>query len=263
MKYCPSCETRFDDDVMRFCTKDGTPLIDEQQPNFVAMPSEELPEQVMDDTDDAGEVTVVRRNIPVPPPPSMDDEDFSDANERPPDRIVVPTTPEQPADPFRPRTAATYHPPPRQNTLAVVALTIFGTIIVLGLGAGLFWLLQKGRATNTNANFNANLNANQNANLGIDTNFNFNNNVSLPSATPNANFNFNANVRTPTPSPTATPTPRPSPSVTPTPGDIIIEPATPRPTPNTESRPRTTPTPSAGPTLRPTPRPTPHTFATP
>ena len=69
MKYCPTCETRFDDEVMRFCTKDGTPLIDEEQPNFTALPIEELDRPaepiVPDDEDDAAEVTVVRRNIAV------------------------------------------------------------------------------------------------------------------------------------------------------------------------------------------------------
>ena len=92
MKYCPTCETRFDDEVMRFCTKDGTPLIDEEQPNFVGKPSGDLPEPAVfsaDDEDEAGEVTVVRRNIAVPAPPSMDDDDdFSD--QRQAERIVVP-----------------------------------------------------------------------------------------------------------------------------------------------------------------------------
>lgn len=260
MKFCPTCETRFDDEVMRFCTKDGTPLVDEKQPNFVAMPSEGLQEP---SDDDAGEVTVVRSNIRVPPPPSMDDESF-EPSERPADRIVVPTTPEPVFEPIRTRTAAAYYPPPRQNTAKVVVLTIVGTIFVLGIGALLFWALQRARPGNTNLNLNANLNANQNVNLGLDTNFNFNVNANVGGvSTPNTNFNFNVNLKTPTPSPstTPTPTPRPSPTPTATPGEEIITPAaTPRPSATPfDGRPRTTPTPStAG-----TPRPTPHTFATP
>src|SRR6476646_7306014 len=165
MKYCPTCETRFDDAVMRFCTKDGTPLIDEEQPNFTALPSEEMDKRtepaVIDDEDEAGEVTVVRRNIAVPPPPSLDDDDFSVPAERPAERIVVPMA-AQPVDPIRNPRSAAYYAPPEQNTFKVVVLTVLGTLVILGIGAGLFWALQRGRATNSNINLNANLNGNQN-----------------------------------------------------------------------------------------------------
>lgn len=263
MKYCPACETRFDDEVMRFCTKDGTPLIDEAEPQFTALPSEvdEQPMEtvVADDEDEAGEVTVVRRNVPVPPP-GIDDDDFSDAVERPSERIVVPMAPEPVIDPIRNRSAAVYYPPPRQNTFKVIVLTVIGTLFVLGVGALLFALLQRDRSNVNNINLNANLNANQNTNYGIDSNFNFNMNAggSMP-ANISTNLNTNANLRTPTPTPSPTATPRPSPSVTPTP-DIEISPSNTRPaaTPDT-GRPRTTPTPAASPTMtRSTPRPTPH-----
>ena len=39
MKYCPTCETRYDEDILRFCMKDGTPLLDEAEPNFIEMPA--------------------------------------------------------------------------------------------------------------------------------------------------------------------------------------------------------------------------------
>ena len=77
MKYCPTCETRYDEEILRFCMKDGTPLLEEEEPKFVAMPSESLDESL---EDDAGDVTVVRRNIPVPP---------EQESSRP--RIIVPT----------------------------------------------------------------------------------------------------------------------------------------------------------------------------
>src|SRR5690349_10018394 len=145
MKYCPNCDAKFDDDVMRFCTKDGTPLIDEKEPNFVEMPSAPVEEAqpalaATIDDDEAGEVTVVRKNISIPPPPDPD-EDFSDVNGRPADRIVVSTTPA--VDPIRNRTSAVYYPPPKQNTALVVVLTIIGTVVVLALAGGLFWALQK------------------------------------------------------------------------------------------------------------------------
>ena len=66
MKYCPTCETRYDEDILRFCMKDGTPLIDEAEPKFTEMPSASV--EPIDD--DPGEVTVIRRKgeIPIPPP---------------------------------------------------------------------------------------------------------------------------------------------------------------------------------------------------
>jgi len=262
MKYCPSCETRYDDEVMRFCTKDGTPLIEEGEPNFTALPSEDLPDQAVSAAeDDEGELTVVRRNVPVPPPPSLED-DFSEPEpQRQPERIVVPMERERPVDPIRNRNSAVYYQQPKQNTFKVVVLTVIGTLFVLGIGAVMFALLRNERAANTNINLNANLNANQNANYGIDTNFNFNVNSSstLPTSNTNISFNTNAHTPTPTPSPTATPTPRPSVVPTATP-DVDIEPATPRPSPTVDlSRPRTTPTQAAPPPTmtRTTPRPTP------
>ena len=255
MKYCPICDTRYDDDVMRFCTKDGTPLVDEEQPNFVELPSEEVVEsaEVVGDEDEAGEVTVVRRNIPVPPPPGFDDDDFSMPKDRQSERIVVPMSTEPAADPIRNRNAAVYYPPPRQNTFKVVVLTMVGTLFIVGIAAALFMLLRSNQASNSNININANFNANQNTNLGFDSNFNFNVNAGLPTTT-NLNTNLNANVRTPTPTPSVTPTPTPRPTISPTP-QVEITPAVPRtsPTPD-EGRPRTTPTVS---TPRPTPRITP------
>lgn len=257
MKHCPTCDTRYDDDAIRFCTKDGTPLIDEEQPHFVKMPSEEAvePAAVVEDEDEAGEVTVVRRNIPIPPPPGFDDDDFSVAEERPAERIVVPMTPEQPFDPIRNRNAAVYYPPPRQNTFKVVVLTMLATLFIIGITGALFLLLRSNQASNSNLNINTNLNGNQNANVGFDSNFNFNVGTGLPNTNLNTNLNANVKTPTPTPSPTVSPTPRPSISSSPTP-QVEITPAVPRASPTPDiGRPRTTPTPPSTP--RPTPRITP------
>ena len=221
MKYCPTCETRYDEEILRFCMKDGTPLLEEEEPKFAAMPSESIDEPIEDDPSD---VTVVRRNVPVPGGPEPD---------RP--RIVVPTYEEARRQETRARVAPPYYPPQKPNTAKVVILTILGTLAVVGaIGAGL-WLLQGGNESNSNVNTNANVNANVNANtnLGIDTNFNFNLNANFNSSGTNVNANVNANVKTPTP------TPKPSPSVTPS------------PTPDDDDA---TPTPSRTPI--PTPQPT-------
>ena len=223
MKYCPTCETRYDEEILRFCMKDGTPLLEEEEPKFVAMPSDSL--DAVDD--DPGDVTVVRRNIPVPPEPEP---------ERP--RIVVPTYDEARDQPHsRPRVAAAPYAQPKQNTAKVVILTVLGTLAVLSVAAAGIWFLQGNESanTNTNANANANANINANTNLGIDPNFNFNLNANFNGVSnANTNTNVNTNTRTPTP----TPTPRPSPSVTPS------------PTPDDDA----TPTPSRTPV--PTPQPT-------
>jgi TonB family protein len=235
MKYCPTCETRYDEEILRFCMKDGTPLLDEEEPKFVAMPSDSLNEV---EDDDPSDVTVVRRNIPIPP---------EQESERP--RIVVPTYEEARRQEARARVAPPYQPP-RGNTAKVVFLTILGTVAVLSvIGAGVWFLTRDNSAnTNTNANANANVNINANTNLGIDANFNFNLNGNFNSNF-NVNTNINANLRTPTPTPTRTPTPSP----TATPDDD-----------NTTPTPSRTPIPTPQPTIiRPGASPTPRPVSTP
>ena len=60
MKFCPKCQLKYDEDIIRFCTKDGTPLVDEN-PSFTAMPSQSS-------IDDIGEETLITRNRPTIPP---------------------------------------------------------------------------------------------------------------------------------------------------------------------------------------------------
>jgi len=247
MKYCPTCETKYDEDILRFCMKDGTPLVDEEEPNFIAMPSESL-ESV---EDDPSEVTIVRKSTPIPPPAA---EPVFTPREQPGERIVVPTFDEPK------RAAATaYRPtePPRSNTLKVVVLTIFGTLFVLTLGALGFWGLQKlsGSNSNTNSNMNANVNlanenTNVNTNLGMDGNFNFNSVANFDED--NSNHNTNSNSKTPTPTPSPTPRPSPSPTVTPErDDDDDTPPPTPLPVP---TRPLRTPLPTPTPIIiRPAP----------
>ena len=230
MKYCPTCGTRYDEEILRFCMKDGTPLLDEVEPNFVEMPSESFEEAV--DEDDPSELTVIRRNVPVPPPPP---EDF-ESKATPSQRIVVPTY----NDPQQPRTGpGQYQAPPRKsNTALVVFLTIIGTVAVLAVAGAGIWFLSRDNANNTNlnANVNQNENTNLNTNIGIDTNFNFNVDSNF-----NTNTNANANVKTPTP------TPKPSPSVTPT--------ANPSPTGSPDENDNTLPSPSpTRPIATPSPR---------
>ncbi|MGI8467958.1 MAG: TonB family protein [Pyrinomonadaceae bacterium] len=199
MKYCPVCQTRYDEEIIRFCTKDGAPLV-EENPSFTAMPSESSIEP-----EDDGEETVIRRNLPAR------DSDLSKTNS---ERIVIPTN-EIKLEPVRAKNRQSYQPP-KSNTTATVLLTILGTFVVLaGLG-GVWYLLRGGNSNNgsankTNANFNAALNvANFNANFNADNSLsnldiNTNSNVNF-----NSNVNINANLKTPTPTRTPTPTPTPA-----------------------------------------------------
>ncbi len=225
MKYCPVCDAKYDEEIIRFCTKDGSPLIDDEQPNFVQMPSESLDEP----EDDPGEVTIIRRKPETSAAGNNEPEKQSE-------RIVIPTSNEPAAaQNVRPRATQTYYAPPQPpNTTRTVALTIVGTLVILGFGAALFWFLQKESPANKNGNNNANLtnqNTNLNTNLKFDSNFNFNSSVNIPPT------NLATNLKTPTP----TPSPKPSPSASPSPSTS----PTPRPSPSI--RPSPSPTPRIGP----------------
>lgn len=226
MKHCPACDARYDEDVIQFCTIDGTPLIEDDEPRFTTLPSE--------DSDDIGEETVIRRR---------GDAAVTETSRSEP--IVIPTNDQPRREGGRPRGQAYYAPPPQENTGKVIALTILGTIAAIGFGALLFWALTRNNQP-TNLNINTqmpNMNANGNAN-GFDSNFNFNSNVQFPAVNlPIPNINVNTSAKTPAPSPT--PKPSPSPTASPVPTE------TPEPTP----RPTSTPRPTPSPTPRMGPRP--------
>lgn len=236
------CDERYDEEIIRFCTKDGTPLIDDAEPSFTALPSENADAPLDEPDNDFGEETIISRK------PADIGGGYTQSDQS--ERIVIPLTP-APEQQVRPRTTQAYYPPPPQaNTAKTVVLTIIGTLIVLGFGAGLFWFLQKDKPANLNTNLNANLfnqNTNINTNIGFDSNFNFNANPNF-NTNYNLNTNLNANIKTPTPTPKPSPSPSPSPSPTASPT------ATPTPRPTLTPRPSVSPTPRTGP--RPSPLPT-------
>lgn len=210
MKFCPTCKTRYDEEILRFCTKDGTPLVDEEQPNFTALPSE----------NDLDEETVIRRKNqpPVLPTEQPDsDVDFETGRNSSP-RIVIPMSGEEVSEEPRREAVRTKVTPSirrqplerKSNTAKIVFLTILGTIVILAGASGIFWFLSNRHSNdgNQNKNFNTSFNSidiNLNTNLNVDNSLaNFNYNINT-----NANVNANANLKTPTPTktPTATPTP--------------------------------------------------------
>lgn len=208
MKYCPTCQTRYADEVMRFCTKDGTPLIDEEQPNFKELPSKSSDSVELDD--EMEEQTVVRR---IKLNSESDDEP---ARRKDSQRLVVPVSEDHREQQQKAGTSAVYRQPPphKSNTAMVVVLTMLGTIVVIGGAIGAYMLFsgdKREEIPNMNLNLNANQNVNMNTNLAIDNTIldtNFNTNF-------NANTDLNTNLKTPTPSPTPTKTPTPSPTPTP------------------------------------------------
>ena len=261
MKFCPVCKTSYDEEILRFCTKDGTPLVEEGEPNFTALPSES-------GKDDLGEETVIRRKTPPAAPPNAQSvPDFEPKSERiSSPRIVIPmageTEPERPESPRREavRAATTESirrqlPPRKSNTATVVFLTVLGTIAVLAGATGIFWFLSNQNSnanqhTNYNTNFNS-IDINLNTNLDVGNSFaNFNYN-SISNANANANTNTNSNLKTPTPTRTPTATPTPETNVN---ANSAINTNTNQLPTNSSPTPR--PSPSASPEISPTPAPT-------
>ncbi|MDQ3711289.1 MAG: TonB family protein [Acidobacteriota bacterium] len=246
MKFCPICKTRYDEEILRFCIKDGSPLVDEDQPNFTALPSES----------DLDEETVVRRKNPVPI--SQPESDTKNAASP---RIVVPTSEEPPPEPVRTKPTAAVRrplPPQKSNSTKTVLLTVLGTIVLLAGAGGIFWFLsnQNSRNTNQNANYNTNFNSideNLNTNLNVDNslaNFNYNLNTNVNT---NSNPSTNANLKTPTPTRTPTPTPTPTPNLN---ANVNINGAI-NINSNSNARPPVNTTPTLSPTPSATPRPSP------
>jgi TonB family protein len=278
MKTCPKCQMQYDEEVIRFCTKDGTPLVTEEKPDFSAMPSESLGE---DELLDIGEETIIRRNRPANIPPPVAPFEVTQPIGRPAEektevlqveapapkqqqRVVIPVGEERKQE-IRPAAAPPQHysqtPPKKSNTALVVALTLLGTLAVIGGGLGVWWLMGGGSSTvaNSNVNGNSNLqnsNANYNANAenpfgnyNIGSNGNFNTNVN---ANANVNSNVNANTKTPTPKPTVSPKPSQSPDANANVNANSSFNASPANTVTPDPRPTLTVTPTPKPTATPT-----------
>jgi len=250
MKFCPKCQTKYDEEIIKFCTKDGMPLA-ENNPVFTAMPSQSS-------IDDIGEETLITRNRPsVPPPaPSIEEPEESSA------RVVI-SIGEDKKQAVRPLEKSGYQsaPPSKSNTGLVVFLTIFGTVMVLAVAVGGWWFLSgSGTASNSNSKVNSNL-ASNSSNTGVNYNSNLPDfNIGNSNTNANTNINANANLK---PSPTKTPTPKPANANTNTNANVSvnlnsntiinISPANVSPTNNSTA----TPTPPGTPKPSPTPTKTP------
>jgi hypothetical protein len=277
MKVCPTCHTAYEEEILRFCIKDGTPLEAGGAPDFVGLegPVEE---------DDSGEITVVR-TPEAPPPQPRDTEAAPEQAPRAAQAVRATVGTRVPDSRAERRPSAAYQVPPAQpNIFKVVVLTILGTLTVLG-GIGLLvWSLtgagepatdansnlntaadanldtnldMTGFNFNMRTNVNSNANANANANVNINANANVNSNVNVNANRPNANANSDSNINANTninrpnanrpnanvngtvrPSPTATPVPVPEPVRTPAVNRAVNAPANIRPQNPEITRPR-------------------------
>jgi TonB family protein len=209
MKFCPKCQTKYDDAILRFCKIDGTPLISETPPSFTALPSQSS----INMPDELGEDTVIARKKPDNTAP------LQQPNEEPRQRIVVQTSSPE-IKKTTPQKGFQTNPPKKSNTGLTVFLTLFGTLAVLGGGFGVWWFLSGNNGENTNKPNNTNqtanlaaLNGNVVQNINTDnSNYNFNYNGGSGNSNANFNANFNTNVgntnlKTPTPTPKPTPKP--------------------------------------------------------
>lgn len=205
MKFCPTCQKHYDEDILRFCTKDGTPLVDENPPNFIEKPSENFDS----DENQIEEATVIRRKTPVSAQPTEDlsfDDEADDS-----ERIVIPTTgSQQVRTKETPPTKYAAPPPKKTNTAKVIFLTIVLTLIILlGAFGAYYFLNRQGNDENKNKNLNANI-ENVNIDTNVVNNSLFDNTNLDTNVNSNTNTNENANIKTPTPTPTRTPTPTPT-----------------------------------------------------
>ncbi|MCS6873350.1 MAG: TonB family protein [Pyrinomonadaceae bacterium] len=180
MKFCPTCQNEYEENI-KFCPKDGTPLVDKAFPHFSSEAFD--PEE-----------TVIRHNRPET------------------SQIVIPLKEVS----EKAQTAFNEAPQKKEISLvSVVVLTIFLTLALLSLGffAGyLFFSSRADQAMNANVNvFNANASL---ANTNSGLNYNANTNLAFNSNVFNSNIS-NTNTK-PSPAQTPTKTPSPEPTVSPT-----------------------------------------------
>jgi TonB family protein len=257
MKYCPTCNVRYDEEILRFCTKCGTPLVSETQPSFTALPSEA---SVNIDDDLGADTVIVRKkrenSIPMPQPSAELEEDARQ-------RIVVPTSsPEPEVVRANPRQQFHQPPPKKSNTALTVLLTLFGTLAVIGSGFGVWWMISGNDSPNSrnnsnlNANqFNSNLNTNiSNSDSNVD-NSNFNLNINPNSYSVNSNVN-SVIIANSSSNANANKTPKPTPKPTAKPSNANTNANLSANSNSITNKPANTQTPTPSPTPPPTPKPT-------
>jgi TonB family protein len=263
MKSCPTCEAKFEEEIIRFCTKCGTPLLTENQPSFTALPSQAS----IKIDNDKGEETVVVRRKPSNTVP-LEQPKLEQPQEEIKQRIVVPISAPESIKPQANRAfqSSQSQPAKKSNTALTVLLTLFGTLTVIGGGFGVWYFLTSENSPNSNMNANKVANTinqnttNVNTNVEIDnSNYNFNansvSNVNIGTIS-NANTTTSTNTNLKTPKPTPKPTIKPISSNANVNANSVANVNTNasvnRPTNSANVKLSPTPTPSPKPTITPT-----------
>ena len=267
MKLCPACGTQYTDDSMRFCTKDGTTLVDLAPPaqKTAPPPVNTTPPPPVNTTPTPKPFSLdeTLSDIPLPPRERGGDEptvvrqepQFIPPQEQPrPQPPSQPITQTPPIQTAPPKPTPQQQPKPKSNATLFVVLGVLGLLGLLGIAgaAGAYWYFSSDKKPQEVANANTNSDASNSNSVssndnssdigsdptGIDTNAN--------AELGNENTNLNANAR-------PSPSPRPSPSISPSPRANTNRNAnanaeeTPEQTPEQTPTPRQTPTPASTP----------------
>ena len=167
MKYCPTCQTRYTDETLRFCLQDGSPLTE------IADSDSNMPTVAFDSEETimaSRQVEPIRVELPG-----------LERHSQPPTQDRIPV-----AAPVETK---------KSNTAIIVLLTALVTLLLLGGGAIGAWLFMKNRKTEVAANVSNAPKTNR------PTNANSVNNQE------NSVSNSESNALTPTPTATASPKP--------------------------------------------------------
>jgi hypothetical protein len=155
MKYCPKCRTEYADDSLQFCLQDGTPL---------AAPAS----QSSSDFEIESETLVVPKQVQ-------------------PIRFEPPSSYQGKQENWQPSPpVAAESIKKKSNTATIIAVSVLGTILLLGLGGFGAWLYFKNSKAKVAVNVNTVSNRQTNSSAANNQNANANIAAVSPTATPTA-----------------------------------------------------------------------------
>ncbi len=196
MKHCPNCQTTYTDETLKFCLQDGTPLV-------------ETLNSSMDTVSFGDEETVITSRqververvepIHVPVQQSPPPQQQYQQQQIPPPQVVQPPIRRQTE---LPPVIETHREAPRSRTGSTVALTILGTLLLLGLLGGA-WMFMRNRDTEVAVNVNTAPPPSINRPVNI-------NSAANQALNQTSNQTLNANIVSVSPTPTATPVVKPT-----------------------------------------------------
>jgi len=184
MKYCPSCQTSYTDDSLKFCLQDGAPLAEIVDSNEADTPTVVFnnEETVMS----SRQVEPIRVPVQNPTVPVWEQNWQDRGSTPPPPAAAVPPSPTVISHPPAEVSPAPQPYVKKTNTGSTVLLTALATLLLLG-GAAAAWFYMNNRKTEVVANVNSDApktNRQVNSNLASNTESNVNTTAPPPKATP-------------------------------------------------------------------------------